>query len=161
MEILHENSVFESARFVKSLVKSLTKKNKTGDNMFYKQKVFGDIVILEINQEISSQNEASFIKNYLVNALNKSITKLVIDCRNIDYIDSAFLGAMVFALRKYFDPKLSVRFIRSEFNEQVWSMFEINIVSNYFEVYACSKDAIASLGYSINTEEKLNYKIVG
>lgn len=67
----------------------------------FEQKVEKDVVIEVVNLSRATYREALQFKKILTeDIVEKKFNKIVIDIRQCDFVDSTFLGAMIFAKRK-------------------------------------------------------------
>jgi anti-anti-sigma factor len=64
------------------------------------QTVEGDIIIEKVNLTRATLKEAISFKEILQNDIEKKFKKIVIDISQCEFVDSTFLGALIFALRE-------------------------------------------------------------
>lgn len=101
----------------------------------------GNICIFEINEHVASSKVASKYKDFLLEQLTGNEQAIIIDCRKISYIDTVFLGAMVFALKKG-AKQAKISFVNDKADSQIWTIFETNNLKAFFNVFETLDDAI-------------------
>lgn len=100
-----------------------------------------NIVIFEINEHVASSKIAGKVKDFLMNNLSGLEQSIIIDCRKIAYIDTVFLGGMVFALKKN-AKNAKIAFVNDKTDSQIWTIFEANNLRAFFNVFETLEDAI-------------------
>lgn len=73
---------------------------------------------------------------------------IVIDCTNIDFIDSSGLGLLLRILKRAINDKRDIRL--AAINEQVRMLFEITRADKVFQIFPTVKEAVRS--YDKNRE---------
>ena len=111
-----------------------------------------DIVIETINLVRSTYKEAGELKKILEDDIEKGYQKIIIDLGECDFIDSTFLGVLVFGLKKIATIGGEIKIVKSDsilktlmarlgtldiFNvydtiEEALSSFEYNEISNHY-----------------------------
>ena len=103
--------------------------------------VKNDLAILMVDGEMDISNAANF-KTAIKEQLSASMSKLIIDFREVSYIDSSGLGVLVssFATVLKAGGKLKL----SDLSRRVKEIFQLAELIEYFEVYDTLEDAIKS-----------------
>jgi len=65
----------------------------------FNQTVQDDIVVEKVNLTRATMNEAILFRSILQKDIEKKFKKVVIDISQCEFVDSTFLGAMIFARR--------------------------------------------------------------
>lgn len=68
-------------------------------NKFLKKETDG-IIIEQINLKRATYNDSEELKNRLISYLEDGYTKIIIDLSNCNFMDSAFLGSIIYGLKK-------------------------------------------------------------
>ena len=101
-----------------------------------------EIVIFEIDEHVASSKIAGKTKDFLMENLNGTEQYIIVDCRKISYIDTVFLGAMVFALKRR-ASKAKVSFVNDDMENQIWTIFEANNLKLFFNVFSNLEEAVS------------------
>jgi anti-anti-sigma factor len=111
-----------------------------------------DIVIVAINLVRSTYKEAGELKKILEDDIEKGYQKVIIDLSECDFIDSTFLGVLVFGLKKIASIGGEIKIVKSDsilktlmarlgtldiFNvydtiEEAFNSYEYNEISNHY-----------------------------
>ncbi len=76
--------------------------------------VQNDVVITYVNLTRATIKEASELKDILAEDIENGYRKLVVDISQCDFIDSTFLGAIVFTLKQIAKVEGDLRIVKSE-----------------------------------------------
>ena len=118
----------------------------------FEKNIENDIVIETINLVRSTYKEAGELKKILEDDIEKGYQKIIIDLGECDFIDSTFLGVLVFGLKKIATIGGEIKIVKSDsilktlmarlgtldiFNvydtiEEALSSFEYNEISNHY-----------------------------
>ena len=118
----------------------------------FEKNIENDIVIETINLVRSTYKEAGELKKILEDDIEKGYQKIIIDLGECDFIDSTFLGVLVFGLKKIASIGGEIKIVKSDsilktlmarlgtldiFNvydtiEEALSSFEYNEISNHY-----------------------------
>ncbi|MBZ0180228.1 MAG: STAS domain-containing protein [Melioribacteraceae bacterium] len=103
-----------------------------------------DIVVVDLDTKKATISEAISFKNYLLEIIENESPKIILDCREVVYMDSSFLGALVFALKKSLSAKGEIVILRSEEESPVWTMFSLTKMDKVFKLFTDEQSAIDS-----------------
>jgi anti-anti-sigma factor len=109
--------------------------------------ILKDVVIEIVNLTRATCKEALDFKEVLSLDVEKNFKKIVIDIRQCEFIDSAFLGAMVFIKKRLFEMGGDLRIVKSHSN--VRTIMEKVGTNRFFSIY----DSIESAVRSFDTDE--------
>lgn len=107
-----------------------------------KRSLQGDIVIEKVNLIRATMNEAFEIKEILGDDIF-DYKKIIVDLTSCDYVDSTFLGALVFSYRKMKEKNGTIALVIS--TGFLAKSFICSEITSVFKVYYSLKDAIESL----------------
>ncbi len=110
-----------------------------------------EIVIEKVNLIRATMNEAFEMKETL-NEDMFDFNKIIVDLTSCDYIDSTFLGALVYSLRRIKEQNGTIALVISD--NFLSKSFIYHEISSVFRVYYSIKEAVAGL-----TEEDKKEKI--
>ena len=68
--------------------------------IFTSEKYDDDITTVTVNLSRATMDSAPQFRQYLVELIEKDCKNLIVDLRTCDFLDSSFLGALVFGLKK-------------------------------------------------------------
>lgn len=108
--------------------------------------------LVMINLSKTTAQQAPEFKNYLMDLIGSGKSKLIVDCRMVEYMDSTFLGAIVFALKKSSAAGGDVRIVRTNLELPVWDMFQLTNMNKIFKIFSDLETAVES--YEEAGEEK-------
>ena len=111
--------------------------------------ILKDVVIEIVNLTRATCKEALDFKELLSMELERNFKKIVIDIRQCEFIDSSFLGAMVFIKKELFEIGGDLRIVKSHSN--VRTIMEKVGTNRFFSIY----DSIESAVRSFDTDEIL------
>jgi len=87
-----------------------------------------------IDEAVCNSVTAGAIKNFILDNVSDNDRNLIIDCTRVDVMDTVFLGAMVFALKKLKSEK-SISFVYKKDNAQSSTIMLSSSLSNYFNLF--------------------------
>ncbi|MFZ0454802.1 MAG: STAS domain-containing protein [Ignavibacteriaceae bacterium] len=111
--------------------------------------ILKDVVIEIVNLTRATCKEALDFKDVLSSDMDRNFKKIVIDIRQCEFIDSTFLGAMVFIKKRLFEVGGDVRIVKSHSN--IRTIMEKVGTNKFFSIY----DSIESAVRSYDTDEVL------
>lgn len=111
--------------------------------------ILKDVVIEIVNLTRATCKEALDFKELLSMELERNFKKIVIDIRQCEFIDSSFLGAMVFIKKELFEIGGDLRIVKSHSN--IRTIMEKVGTNRFFSIY----DSIESAVRSFDTDEIL------
>jgi len=98
-----------------------------------------DIRIEKVNLVRATLNEANEIKENLIEDLI-DYKKIVVDLSDCEYVDSTFIGALVYSFKHSKVKGGNIKLVISD--SLVKNMFILNDIERVFKVYYSMKDAI-------------------
>ena len=116
----------------------------SGDEMNYTEDVRGDIVVVKVLHTEATLRYALDFRNYLLSLIASGKSKIVVDLTSTTFMDSTFLGALVYTLKKSVAAGGGLRIIRNKIDSPVWTMFEITNMIQVFKIYEEPQAAVAS-----------------
>jgi anti-anti-sigma factor len=102
------------------------------------------IFVIRIQLERATLSKAGFIKDTLIKNIEMGHRKFIIDCRNVEFMDSTFLGALVITLKKLKPMNGDLRLVFANKNSPIWIMFETTRMFNIFKGFLSLDEAIES-----------------
>ncbi len=104
---------------------------------------FKGVCIVKINTDNASQEITKEFKDLLTKLIEeKHYIKFLIDYTSVEFVDSAFLGAMVYAYRNIMVKQGGIKICG--LNETLVLRFEITKLNNLFEIFSRREDALQS-----------------
>ncbi|WP_136806955.1 STAS domain-containing protein [Desulfosediminicola flagellatus] len=108
--------------------------------MKIEQQKHGDIQLLKFTGRLAS-SEAKTTKEELLNTL-KTSSNIVIDCSELEYVDSTGLGTLVIGLKKALSQDGDLRL--AAINAKVKMLLELTKADQVFKIYPTVNTAISS-----------------
>lgn len=103
-----------------------------------------DILVVSYEIPQATMENAKKLKDYLNRKIDAGTLKLILDCSKIDFMDSTFLGALVFTLKKVIPLGGDLRLIMGNVQSPIWFMFESTRMFKVFKTYPTFEEALAS-----------------
>jgi anti-sigma B factor antagonist len=99
----------------------------------------GEVVILDISGEIDLYN-APEIKDFINKMIEQKKYKVIINLKNVTYIDSSGIGALISSLSnlKKFHGGLKIVNVFAS----VKKVFELTKLTSFFEIYDSEEEAV-------------------
>lgn len=110
--------------------------------MNYSMEVQGNIVIVKVLHAEATLRYAMDFRNYLMGLITSGNNRIVVDLRETTFMDSTFLGVLVYSLKLTASAGGGLRIIRNRIDSPVWTMFEI---TNMFKVFKIFEEPEAAL----------------
>ncbi len=109
----------------------------------FEKQLSGDVLIEKVNLVRATFVEASIMKKRLLDDINLSKKKIIVDISKCDFIDSSFLGALVVSLKRTRATGGVIKLVTASFTGGI-----INLVGyqRLFESYLTVEDALYSFG---------------
>ncbi len=115
-----------------------------GETMSYLAQSIGNIVIVKVLHTEATLKYAMDFRNYLTDLISKGNNRIIVDLTSTTFMDSTFLGVLVYMLKKSAAAGGDLRIIRNSGDSPVWKMFEITNMIKVFKIYGHSSEAIKS-----------------
>jgi len=101
----------------------------------------GDAIVVSLQGEIDMHHTPG-VHRTLTSACEKKPARLVVNLRDVTYMDSSGIGTLVEVLRKVkgYDGKL----VLCAVNERVMSVFEITKLDQFFTIVGTEEEALSA-----------------
>lgn len=107
-----------------------------------KEKV-NNILVLSIDEKEANLSKADHFKQLVSEEIEKGERKLIISFKNVEYLDSSFLGALV-GILKHLLP-LKGELILTDLNGDIENLFELTRLNKIFNLKHDLKSAMLDL----------------
>lgn len=107
-----------------------------------KEKV-NNILIISIEEKEANLSKADHFKQLVSAEIEKGERNLIISFKNVEYLDSSFLGALV-AILKHLIP-LKGRLVLTDLNGDIENLFELTRLNKIFNLKQDLKTAMLDL----------------
>ena len=102
----------------------------------------GGTTLLEVRDERLDAHNSGDFKNEMLSLFEEGKNQLVVDLKDVRFIDSSGLGALVSGYKNASARNGNLKL--SSLQPQVKSMFELTRLHRVFEIYPGSDEALAS-----------------
>jgi anti-sigma B factor antagonist len=99
----------------------------------------GKVQVLACQGRMDAQ-VSGLLKEHIQEILDQGATKLVLDLKELDFLDSSGLGALVSCLRRVKEKKGEIKL--AGLRPEVRSIFDITRVSRLFDICENAADAV-------------------
>ncbi len=120
-------------------------------NHFYKYiimnlelKKINDYNVLIVNEERIDAHNSGDLKAYLLQLIENGEHRIILNLANVRFIDSSGLGALLSGNKNI--ALKAGKFVLSNIQKQVLSMFELTRLNRVFEIYSDLESALNSEG---------------
>ena len=114
-------------------------KKQTGCKMEIIQEKVNDVAIVEIKGRLDVTT-ASDLEQVFTKLLSENQNKVLVECRELEYISSAGLGVLLNAAKQY--NKVSGQIMLAGLSQNVKQVFEISGFTSIFPIYATRDEAL-------------------
>lgn len=114
-------------------------KKQTGCKMEIIQEKVNDVAIVEIKGRLDVTT-ASDIEQVFTKLLSENQNKVLVECRELEYISSAGLRVLLNAAKQY--NKVSGQIMLAGLSQNVKQVFEISGFTSIFPIYATRDEAL-------------------
>lgn len=114
-------------------------KKQTGCKMEIIQEKVNDVAIVEIKGRLDVTT-ASDLEQVFTKLLSENQNKVLVECRELDYISSAGLRVLLNAAKQY--NKVSGQIMLAGLSQNVKQVFEISGFTSIFPIYATRDEAL-------------------
>lgn len=114
-------------------------KKQTGCKMEIIQEKVNDVVIVEIKGRLDVTT-ASDLEQVFTKLLSENQNKVLVECRELEYISSAGLRVLLNAAKQY--NKVSGQIMLAGLSQNVKQVFEISGFTSIFPIYATRDEAL-------------------
>ncbi len=116
--------------------------------------ILKDVVVEIVNLTRATYKEALQFKEVLTLDLARNFKKIVIDIRQCEFIDSTFLGVMVYIKKNLLEKGGDVRIVKSHSN--VRTIMEKVGTKRFFSIFDTIEAAVKSYDSKVPVNEYLN-----
>ncbi len=127
--------------------------------MNFEHTQYNNSTLVIINLPKTTAQHAPEFKNFLMELINSGKHQLIVDCRLVEYMDSTFLGAIVFALKKSAASGGDVRLVRANLELPVWDMFQLTNMNKIFKIFSDLESAVESYDEHVEEKEQVQEKV--
>lgn len=114
-------------------------KKQTGCKMEIIQEKVNDVAIVEIKGRLEVTT-ASDLEQVFTKLLSENQNKVLVECRELEYISSAGLRVLLNAAKQY--NKVSGQIMLAGLSQNVKQVFEISGFTSIFPIYATRDEAL-------------------
>ena len=114
-------------------------KKQTGCKMEIIQEKVNDVAIVEIKGRLDVTT-ASDLEQVFTKLLSENQNKVLVECRELEYISSAGLRVLLSAAKQY--NKVSGQIMLAGLSQNVKQVFEISGFTSIFPIYATRDEAL-------------------
>lgn len=100
----------------------------------------GNIVLLVVKEERLDAHNSDHLKQELARLFEEGKTRIVVDLKEVRFIDSSGLGALVSGFKNASSRQAGLKL--SSLQNQVKSMFELTRLQRVFDIYPTVDEAI-------------------
>ena len=108
---------------------------------YFESQILDDVLIVKVNLSSATVTEAQNMKEKLVEDIDLNHKKIILDLSKCTYIDSTFLGAMVFSLKKARRTGGDIKLV-IDADSYMRGLFNLSGISKVFKIYTSIDDAI-------------------
>lgn len=110
--------------------------------MKLKSKVLDDVMVIEISGELLGGHETDAFHKLLYQAVSDDLVKIVVDLKNVTWMNSSGLGMLVSGLTTMRSSDGDLKL--ANVSERVRRPLQITRLENVFEIYQSVEEAIKS-----------------
>ncbi|PST83368.1 anti-anti-sigma factor [Pedobacter yulinensis] len=100
--------------------------------MNLKKEKINDVLLITIEEREANLSKAESFKDKVLQDIQSGETQLVISFKNVTYLDSSFLGALVAILKNLLPLKGQLTL--TELNEDIQNLFELTRLDKVFVI---------------------------
>jgi len=112
----------------------------------FKSVFYGDVLVERVQMLRATKREAEFFNKKLNSHIEKRLYKIVIDLSECEFLDSSFLGALVFNLKNIERAGGEIKLVEPANTYQ--GLLEKTGTFKIFNTYKSIKDAVESFRYN-------------
>jgi anti-anti-sigma factor len=102
------------------------------------------ILVIRIQLERATLSKATQFKETISEKIESGYKRFIIDCRNVEYMDSTYMGALVVSLKKLKSVGGELKLVFSNKNSPIWLTFETTNMFNVFKSFLSIEEAVES-----------------
>lgn len=104
----------------------------------------GDVTFVTINLQRATIKESKRLKLYVAEIEEKPNQKIILDCSQIFYMDSTFLGAILRFFKTAISNGSEIRLVLPEMQTPVYTIFALTTMNNIMQIYPTLSEAVNS-----------------
>ena len=108
--------------------------------MIFSSEIKNNIVIEYVNLKRATTNEAEKFKTHFLNNVNNKVKRYIIDLSQCDYMDSSFLGSIIFVYKKISESGGELKVIAP--HQDIKILLEITSVNKFVDVLETKSEAL-------------------
>jgi anti-sigma B factor antagonist len=112
--------------------------------MSYIEIYHGDIVVVKVTHREATLRYAMDFRNSLLELIAYGKNKIVVDLTETTFMDSTFLGALIYGMKKSVAAGGGISIIRNKAEAPIWTMFELTNMVKVFKIFTEPDAALAS-----------------
>lgn len=101
-----------------------------------------DFNILTIEDERIDAHNSAELKEYILQMIDRGENQIIVQLEHVRFIDSSGLGALLSGHKN--TTAKAGRFVLTQIQQQVMSMFELTRLNRVFEIYATASEVTDS-----------------
>lgn len=113
--------------------------------MKFEYKKIDHAAIVKVNIKGATLTDAQDFKHHLQQIYESGNYNIIVDCSEVNYMDSSFLVALVIYLKRCISQGGDLKIVRSNEDKPVWNMFEIARMNNIFNIFYSCEEAAKSI----------------
>ncbi len=106
------------------------------------------ILVVRIQLERATLSKAGLFKDTISEKIQDGHKRFIVDCRNVEFMDSTFLGSMVVSLKKINAIDGDMKLVFANKNSPIWLMFEATRMFKVFKSFLSLDEAVESFNIS-------------
>lgn len=110
--------------------------------MIFSSEIKNNIIIETVNLKRASTNEAEKFRSHFLNNLNGKVKGYIIDLTACEYMDSSFLGSIIFIYKKISESGRELKLV--VLHQDIKILLEITSVNKFVGIFETKKAAIKS-----------------
>jgi len=111
------------------------------------------ILVVRVQLERATLSKAGQFKDTLTQKIESGYRRFIIDLRNVEYMDSTYMGAMVVTLKKLTALNGELKLVFANKNSPIWLTFETTRMFNVFKSFLSMDEAVESFVSENPTDE--------
>lgn len=104
----------------------------------------GEIVVVKVTHPEATLRYAMDFRNHIMGLISSGRNKIIVDLSETTFMDSTFLGVLIFGLKKSVAAGGGLKIIRNKVESPIWTMFELTNMVKVFRVFEEPDAALAS-----------------
>jgi anti-sigma B factor antagonist len=106
--------------------------------------IFENIAVVRVQLERATLSNAGNFRDRVNELIQSGKKELIIDCRNVEFMDSTFLGSLVVSLKKVNSIDGDMCLIIKSKDSPIWIMFEATRMFKVFNAFFTLEEALES-----------------